>query len=277
MNPLRWRKMTWLVCLIIAVAGTVAGFWLGRHTKVTDAAPIAATIASSPTLQPPIGMPVAVPATAAPSLRDSEYAKVKSLRAGMYVGRFEQALGVPVFVRRSKDGTRLEKTFAEPEYFVQTVEDSDGTVHLMAITSCTPEFQPTFVTPVGSVTLSSTTMKDFGNPTDHVYFVGGTSNTYFYDEYYTGNASGYKMYIVGVDDACNYHVPLDAVRKYGGQNIPGQVTDPDPLALRQGAIVNTYAETAPMDFQLDMALGKDPTFQIGVNRIWVRTLPASPP
>ena len=276
----RNRVVLTLVILLPAVTVTSGlGFWLGRNT-VNDAAsaplasstPAGVALSATPTAVAPTATETTIP-TATRDPRVREYRKLASVRAGMYIGRFEDTFGTPLLIRKSSDGSRIEKTFAGPNYFVQAIQDIDGTVRLMAVTSCDEEFQPTFVVPDGSITLSKTLMKDFPRATDHLYFVGGTSNTYLYDQSYTGNSGGYRMYLAGVDDACNYHVNFDIVRKYvGGQNITGSFNDPDIVALRGFTTITTYAETSPLDFILSSALGADPTFQVGVDRIRVRGL-----
>jgi len=214
------------------------------------------------------------------------YATLNSLAAGMYIGRFEAALGVPVFVKDSKDGSRIEKTFDGPGYLVQTIQDQAGTVELMAVTACRADFNPGFATAIGTVTLGVSTMggqKLAGEKTQPPftprYFVSpATANTYVYDQYYLGNPGNYKNYIAGVDDACKSTADYGALVKAVGLPNIGKltgetaVTTPAVQAFRNGAVINTYAETGPDNSNVDAIIEG---FQIGADRIRVRTLPFS--
>lgn len=262
---------TKLVVLAALVAAGLAlgGFFVGRTGGSTPAH-------------------ASAPANASAHLNNisdgAEYAKLSSLSAGMYIGRFEAALGVPVFIKDSNDGSRIEKTFDGPGYLVQTIQDSAGTVELMAVTACRADFNPTFTTAIGAVTLGISTMggqKLAGAksqpPFTPRYFVSpATSNTYAYDQYYLGNPGYYKTYIVGVNDACKSTADYEALVKAIGIPNIGKLTgetaasNPAVQAFRNSAVINTYAETGPRDSNIDQIIDG---FQIGADRIRVRTLP----
>ncbi len=215
----------------------------------------------------------------------SAYATLTSLAAGMYIGRFESALGIPVLVEDSAGGGRTEKTFDGPGYLVQTIQDSAGTVELMAVTACRPDFNPTFATAIGDVTLGKSTL---GNqklagektqpPFDPRYFLSpATANSYFYDQYYLGNPGNYVNYIVGLNDACKTSAdfkPLialgyPALSKLTRANV---ATTPGIQQFRDSAVINTFAETAPQYTNIDAIIKG---FQIGADRLRVRALPQS--
>ena len=63
---------------------------------------------------------------------------------GLHVARFNSELGTPVFSRKSRRGDLREDSFRRRDYWVQTVSDRDGTVLSYAVTSCDPDFRPTF-------------------------------------------------------------------------------------------------------------------------------------
>ncbi len=224
-------------------------------------------------------------ASASASRDQTAYATLNSLTAGMYIGRFESALGIPVFVKASAGGGRTEKTFDGPGYLVQTIQDSTGTVELMAVTACRPDFNPTFATAIGDVTLGRSTL---GNqklagektqpPFDPLYFLSpATANSYFYDQYYLGNPGNYVNDIVGLNDACKTTAdfkPLialgyPALSKLTRANV---ATTPGIQQFRDSAVINTFAETAPQYTNV-AAIIKG--FQIGADRLRVRALPGS--
>ncbi|HKS90672.1 MAG TPA: ETEC_3214 domain-containing protein [Tepidiformaceae bacterium] len=221
--------------------------------------------------------------SATPGSFTTAYAKLASLSAGMYTGRFADALGTPVFVRVAADTKATEKTYVGPGYAVQTVEDTAGTVQIMAVTACNAAFNPTFPSPMGDVTLGKTTMGGLKQanaaqpPSTPLYHISlATANTTLYDEYYLGNPGNYVTYLVGLDDACKFTADVSGLVKALGipsvENITRQdLTNPAVQSFRQGAVINTFAETAP---QVTPATALD-GFQPGVDRILLRTLPAS--
>jgi len=267
------RAWVWLLCGAL-VAGSAALAFTGNDRGAGP--PLAATVMRTPT---------ATPTPADP--REAEYATLTQLRAGINIAKFEEALGSAYFIRGSKDGAFIEKTFrgpgrsdpgARPDYWVQAVQDSLGTVQLMAVTSCAPDFNPEFNGPAGNYTLNKSTFASAPDrmPTELRYLTSGaTANSYYYDHYYFGNPGYYKDFFVGIDDACpeqlddaSLKVIFDTVKF--GKPIPFKdATDPAFKAFREKSIVNTYAETAPLARLADILAA----FQIGADRILVRTAP----
>ena len=107
----------------------------------------------------PLAAKSAATATATPSdPRQAEYATVTQLRAGINIAKFEEALGSAYFIRASKDGAYIEKTFrgpgrgdptAKPDFWVQAVQDTTGTVQLMAVTRASSTSTPSSPAPPG--------------------------------------------------------------------------------------------------------------------------------
>lgn len=109
------RPWVWLVCGAFAAGAVALSFvWSDRPTG----SPLAVGVGRTPSA-----------ATATPvDPRQAEYAKLSQLRAGLNVAKFEEVLGSAYFIRVSKDGAFIEKTFrgpgggdpaARPDYWVQ--------------------------------------------------------------------------------------------------------------------------------------------------------------
>lgn len=205
--------------------------------------------------------------------QDAEYAKLDGLGAGINAAIFDQTLGAPTFIRQADDG-RVEKSYQGRGFWVQTIENGAGGVDLMAVTSCLPNFNPQFTTPVGAtVVLNKTKFFEFrptqGSSVSEYFLSGATANSRFYDIYSLGNPSNYQTVWLGINDACDWDrdaipgFPFDyqGLTKDGGAPVE---------AFRRAARVNTYAVSAPMG---------NPTFkpfQVGVDRILTRTLAIQP-
>lgn len=212
------------------------------------------------------------PAASTPLATNSyevEYRKLAMLRGGMSLVYFEQVLGVPLFVTRSRDGNFTQHLFRGNGYWVQAVSDEAGAVQLMAVTSCNRDFRPEF-RPVGidQVVLNQTRFADLSGPNRIRYFTSGaTANSYYFDEYYRGNPSHYQTYFVGINDACAFQLPegLPPLLQYDQEYDSSDVV---VAQLRREAVVNTYAETAVF---FDGTLLE--SFQVGPDRILTRTSP----
>lgn len=235
--------------------------------------------------------------------REQEYEKISKLRAGISIERFRELLGSPTFVRASQDGGLTESTFRGRDYWVQAIHNPTGSVVLLAVTSCDEAFRPTFeipdrIEPKFSVTLNEMYLTDTAEAPSrvHYYVSGATANSYFYDEYGLGNPGNYKTFFVGIDDACPAReFDIDALTEgdrltfyrstspmtLGPSISPDEtpISDDDYRAIerfREGSQPNTYAEAFLVgtrqgeDISIDTVLAN---FQIGVNRLLVRTVP----
>ena len=143
---------------------------------------------------------------------------------------------------------------------------------LLAVTSCDYDFRPTFDTLGGEVHVNVDTFSDISPdaPSSPLYLLAGaTGNSSFFDTYGGGNPGFYKLYYVGINDACptvaNHAVALAQRGVLLGtlDMAPENVSE-----FRQLSVINTYAETdifADTDYLLSQ-------FQIGVDRILIRTV-----
>jgi len=199
--------------------------------------------------------------------REMEYVKINETRAGMNIIKFNEAFGIPKFVRKSNNAL-IEYIYKRRDYWIQAISTSSGEVLFYAVTSCDPTFKPT-IEPNAikrSITLQASTFHAVGDdPTDSKYYLRyATSNSYFYDYYYYGNPSLYQTIIVGINDACK----IPEVEYPKNRNIKARIdiNDEDIVRFRETAKINTYAETSPFA-SIDEVLED---FQIGVDRIQVR-------
>lgn len=264
MRVLRSPVPVWLLVVALIIAGAVA-FAAGRRRGDDHAAQDDAT-AGTPTAGPDVDV-----------AREAEYRTIGRLRAGMTLAYFEDALGTPWYVAKSADGAYTEHLFRGRDYWVQTVSDAAGAVGRMAITSCDPDFHPSFNgVPGSSPAITGVVLNETHfDQTDaepykvHYFTSGATANSYYYDEYYFGNPGNYKTYYVGINDACGYDAPTrDFVLTDAYMNAPFDGSDPLVAQFRAAAIANTYAETGVFVDEAELA-----AFPIGASRIITRTAP----
>jgi len=218
--------------------------------------------------------------------RDNEYDRLRRLHAGYTLDRFKAELGTPVFARASADERFREDTFRRRDHWVQAVSDQDGTVVLYSVTSCDEGFRPTFNVPDLDVDSASLTLRR-SNLDDVVsresdalvvndYRQGVTANTTYIDESYGGNPSNYKTFAWGVNDACA-EGQRSLEEAHGRSGYPRLDDFPYRRSVRRAndsvrrfrasAVVNTYAETAP----LVPIRRVRRAFQVGVDRLLTRT------
>lgn len=246
--------------------------------------------------------------------REAEVRKLQGLKAGFTLEHFRKVLGAPLFAAESRpeDEAEVKKNydqdraaypdafFSEPlsgltsftfkgrGFWVQAVVGTDGIVLGYAITACDNELRPMFDRPdARAITVNQDTFASLGGKgTELNYFTpGATANAYYVEYVYGGNPSNYQTFGWGLNDACpNFRTRVN--ESEGGAPIDpdfldsweyqGDIADAPVYVrrFRDRAIVNTYAETAPVaDFQ---AVFFD-YFQVGPDRIQVRTLRSGEP
>jgi hypothetical protein len=215
--------------------------------------------------------------------RSHEYNRLVKLRAGFTLATFTAALGPPVFREVSDDRKWTESTFRGRGYWVQTVSrrDASTAVVMYSVTSCSTGFNPTFQLPDGTnVKLNRSTLASVQSDPEQVsadYFApGATANAHFLEIRYGGNPDNYKSFAWGFDDAClnlpnwSAYTTEKLYKALPSGTFHGSVAqaDPEVQRLRRRLPVNTYAETAPLAGFADVIN----SFQIGVNRLLVRTI-----
>jgi hypothetical protein len=218
--------------------------------------------------------------------KDDQYKKLEGLRAGFFLGAFDDSLGTPVFVRQR--GQLREQTYRGRDFWVQAVSGPDAVVRLYSVLSCDEGFRPTFRVTGGSgggladarVTLQSSNadsvLEGGVSPRLNVFISGATANTRFLDIWSGGNPSHYQTFAWGYTDACGeLPWPIEELQGLSFKVLTyrGSAEKAPPRTRELNAFpVNTYAEAAPT-VSLDNARGR---FQIGPDRILIRTTyPAS--
>ena len=207
--------------------------------------------------------------------RNIEYKKINSVRPGMYIQKITDVFGTPFYTRNMQNNKSLtENTYKGRGYWIDTISNDSGEVLLYTITSCDKNFSPTIdPNPLQkSITLQKSTLSSIGdNPSGIKYFASGaTANSYFFDEYSWGNPSNYETVYVGYNDQCPQFPKkaisqMDDLFKLGDE---ANLEDPYIQKFRDNLLINTYAETAPME----NPVGDMKYFQVGVDRIQVRNL-----
>jgi hypothetical protein len=218
-----------------------------------------------------------------------DYRKLSELRAGYTVGKFSDVLGAPTFTRLSYNKKWVEYTYQGRDSWVQAVTPrGSGTVAVFAVTSCSAHFNPTFTVPYGKTvqlnreTLAEVTASRQANISLEVRYQtpGATANAFYWEIISGGNPSNYKAFAWGYDDACNdrawekwdgFDVSLKYPSSSNGVFAPGGpfFTSRAVVRLRRRVVVNSYAETAPLDESFPSG---ENDFQIGVDRILTRTV-----
>jgi len=209
--------------------------------------------------------------------RENEYHKLSLLHGGMAISKVQEIMGVPIFVgsldvsRKQSAGDITERmtesVYPGRDYWVQALHNADGAVQLIAVTSCDSSFSPSFPLSGREITLNHTTLADAtGDQISwHPYALQGANHFYYYDVIPAGPPT-YKVYFVGIDDACN------ASRDFPGLASSEGALDPRELAalipFRRQSTPNTYAETSPL---FEPVL-KNNTLRVGVSLLLVRSV-----
>jgi hypothetical protein len=265
------------VTLVVGAVVAASAVLLGHEFWRDDGA-AAPPVVVAPTPSAPTAVPTLTPV----AVRQAEYSTLDKLRGGMALSYFQELLGAPSFVTRGRNGPFTQSLFRGHDYWLQAVSDDAGTVQLMAVTACDPDFHPAYEGQKNSspsfstITLNTTRLDQTGPPPNTVrYFTSGaTANSYYYDEYYFGNPGLYKTYFVGIDDACALP-PDDARLPFLTADYQDRAYDPTDSIVakfRAAAMANTYAETGPF---FDDSVLK--SFQVGADRILTRTAPPAAP
>jgi hypothetical protein len=203
---------------------------------------------------------------------------INSLAPAMHIAKFHEVLGAPLFCRKSDSGY-AEYVYKRRGYWVQAITDTEGSVVLYAVTSCSERFRPRIKNnPVGvPVRLRTTTFKAAAGeyePDLHYSISGATANSYLIEKLYLGNPSHYQTVFWGYNDACSNKWADDSlpVKLYSylrecdnAPNINNSLVD----TFRANNTFNTFAVASPF---------VDPTeimqaFQVGIDRIQVRIYP----
>jgi hypothetical protein len=223
----------------------------------------------------------------------AEYRKLRELRAGYTLEKFQKELGPPVFRTSLDEGSGLTRNIYRPreEYWVDAISNKYNATVTYAVTTCDPTFRPEFFFEGNErhrVVLSETTLSEVLPPAQEqfdgslkIYFGGtGSSANLVFRVYGSGGGTNYRQFAWGLNDVCpTWHAKtpgydlMSSWAKWYQEHRPGPTEDlpgysflADQRArdIMAESVVNTYAETA---------LGGDMlTYypdQIGVSRLIV--------
>lgn len=202
--------------------------------------------------------------------RDAEYRKLRSIHAGYELDFVQDVLGLPAQVNELGTTGLTERVFVRRDHFVQVVTSQAGRVLMYTVTSCDPDFQPTFdAEPHTEAQLQRQSLSDvpvldpeiereragYGDGT-HLFaenlrslnyrtgVTGSTPENYWEWTGPSSNMSQLRSYFVGVNPLCLTDSQRASVpdRPYSGgvNGAPKEV-----LLFRDRVAANTYAETAP--------------------------------
>jgi len=197
--------------------------------------------------------------------RDVEYAQLGELHAGNSLDFVIDQLGRPAFVKQLEIGslTFQQHIFARREHLVMAVTDQADEVVLLSVLSCSPDFAPAFLSPVGTtVRLQSVPLgraiqgdpesgwvADEHRRISYVPWSTASSMNQLVEEgAAVSNASRGRAYFVGVNGAC---AELDSLG-LGQEPFAGELSAaPDPMAAARDKIAaNFYAETVDLEASL---------------------------
>ncbi|GAA3147923.1 ETEC_3214 domain-containing protein [Streptomyces echinatus] len=210
-----------------------------------------------------------------------EYTKLAKLQAGYTLAKFEEQLGRPsiqVAISKTSLGNLTQNTFQpRDEYWVDAVTDPRNRVVAYAVTSCSPDFNPSFTYWDGertrAVSLNKTAFSsvfsavhDAGNVKA---FYSGTFAPHYYFAIKPGNSiSVNRSYAWGLTNLCQWKAIesthssavwddwfIRQVRRFNPKgyilSVPAKEVDKLGRDLMSDYAVNTYAETAPsVDFDV---------------------------
>ena len=196
--------------------------------------------------------------------REAEYATLRQLHPGNSLTYLVARLGEPSFVKPVHN-SRIPLTqhvFERRDHLVMAVTNSTGEVVLLSVLSCSPDFAPTFTSPVGtSVRLQSVPLASAitGDPSGWAseeyrkvsympWLTAASMNQMVEEGAAVSNASRGRAYYVGVNGLC---ADLDSLAM-GADPYTGPLQEaPSAMQRARGKIAaNFYAETVDLEVAL---------------------------
>jgi hypothetical protein len=194
----------------------------------------------------------------------TEYRRLNELRPNVQFDTFSEILDAKPQIRKQV-GNRIAYTFVRSREYVYVVTDAGNTVLLFAITSRTDDFNPTFTSPWGEITLGKTSIADaMPSPDDafpaiSIHGFAGMSRYAYFETIRGAHVDNYLSYIVGVDDAGsmsdstrlsmgpfgNTFAKLKLESRWASKN-GAFFKQPEIEQFRKQTPVNTFAVTAPL-------------------------------
>jgi hypothetical protein len=220
----------------------------------------------------------------------AEYRKLRELRAGYTLEKFQKELGPPVFRAPLEPGSAFVRNVYRPreQYWVEAISNKTNASVTYAVTTCDPTFRPEFSFEGNGrrhrVVLSETTLSEVLPAQEQreeglKLFFGGTGSSYHFvfHMYDLGGGTNYRQFAWGLNDVCDiWHAktpgydPQSAWEEWYWEHRPAE--DPpshyflseelgEARDIMAESVVNTYAESAFAEHM--------PTYyptQIGVSR-----------
>ncbi|HET7724483.1 MAG TPA: ETEC_3214 domain-containing protein [Propionibacteriaceae bacterium] len=196
--------------------------------------------------------------------REAEYAKLQQLHPGNSLTYLVAQLGEPSFVKPVHN-SRIPLTqhvFERRDHLVMALTNATGEVVLLSVLSCSPDFAPTFTSPVGttvrlqSVPLSAAITGDAEGWASDEYrrvsympwLTASSMNQMVEEGAAVSNASRGRAYYVGVNGLC---ADLDSLG-LGEDPYSGSLKEaPDSMQRARSRIAaNFYAETVDLEVAL---------------------------
>ena len=181
------------------------------------------------------------------------YENIEALATETHIDYFSSLLGPPVF--KNRHGTYREHIFVNPNFYVQAVTNTDGTVLLYSVTTRSRRFNPrlnlgimesngeTFIVVLGKTTFA----KIRGEPIKIEGSVGARRMSYR-EKYYFGNPGLYQNYNFVLCDAGNVpdgevnpgDVKYESMDGIDTQKLPSRL-----MRFRETCPINTFSVSAP--------------------------------
>lgn len=225
--------------------------------------------------------------------RAAEYRKLRGLRAGYTLEKFQKELGPPVFRAPLEHDSALVRNVYRPreQYWVEAISNRSNATVTYAVTTCDPTFRPELVFKGSDqsykVVLNETTLREVLPAEEQQYeslkiFLGGFGSSYslVFQVYGSGGTTYYREFAWGLNDVCqpwraktSGHDMEIAWGKWYRKHRPAEdppshtfvELDKEATDMMAESVVNTYAETAFGEHMNTLY----PT-QIGVDRFTVQ-------
>lgn len=204
---------------------------------------------------------------------EEKYHILEKLSTQVQIDYFNRLLTQPVYINWSDDESLKEYIYVDPSYYVQAITDIHDKVLAYTVTSREIEFNLSFkpLSDKNEIILNQTNFYTIRSEFEPLlvchYFVGNTSPTYYFEQYYFGNPGLYQTYLLGINDAGQ--IKLDIPLNDGGEYMIAENNTIDCNSASEDSLKNSTPNTYMVLNGIEPA---NIPFSFGVNRMQVRTL-----